>query len=194
MAAIAVLSVAASACGYDSTGTEPVYVDGSVSADRIEGTRVIAASGDLTRALADFRDLVGVPQNVTAGEKENGRREIRWDGVSGTLLNVDTLPADFFRTQGEIYSTEGSGFLNPYAEQFSAFSPTKIFISVGNPVMSVGFVVAGSTTPARVNRFGVVFSDVDVEGSTSLAFLMPRAACYGRSVRQFAPMQRAFRS
>jgi hypothetical protein len=79
-----------------------------------------------------------------------------------------------------VFSTEGIGFrvdsnslaeLNPaYASEFRAFSPPKIFIAVGSRIIRVNFQVAGSTTPALTNGFGVVFSDVDVEGSTSLAF------------------------
>ena len=56
------------------------------------------------------------------------------------------------------------------AAEFTAFSPTKIFIAVGSPVIRVNFHVAASTTPAQVTGFGVVFSDVDLAGSTSLAF------------------------
>ncbi|MEO8139781.1 MAG: hypothetical protein ABI742_09050, partial [Gemmatimonadota bacterium] len=146
---------------------------------------------------ADFRASLGDPVNRTAGEQPTGRREVNWDGVTGALLNNDTFPADFFNRvvpRGQIYSTEGIGFrvsdnaladLNPnYATQFAAFSPTKIFIPAGNRAMSVHFVVAGSTTPARVTGFGVVFSDVDIERGTSLAYYDSR----GRLLKQvYAP-------
>jgi hypothetical protein len=188
-----VLTMAAAACGYDG-GNNSGYgatapgsgYPAALEADQA-GAHVIRASGDLTAALAEFRSRLGDPLNRAAGEQSTGRREINWDGVSGALVNVDTFPADFFNRvvpRGEIYATDGTGFrvsdnalsdLNlSYAGQFGAFSPTKIFIPVGRPLMSVHFVVAGALTPARVNGFGVVFSDVDVEGSATLAFFDAR--------------------
>jgi hypothetical protein len=142
---------------------------------------VTRASGDLTQALATFRAQLGDPVNLVPGEQGGGRREINWDAVPAAFSNVNNFPGDFFNlTRGQVFATEGIGFrvdsnslaeLNPaYGSQFRAFSPTKIFIAVGSPVIRVNFHVAGSTTPARVNGFGVVFSDVDVAGSTSLAF------------------------
>jgi hypothetical protein len=181
-AAIVVLSLGAAACGYDrSNGTGPGYGD-SAAAVRAE-PQVTLASGDLTQALADFRHALGDVANRTAGEQPNGRREVNWDGVPSAITNTDTLPADFFNRvvpRGQVYTSEGAGFrvsdnaladLNPsYASQFGAFSPAKIFIARGNRAMTVHFFVAGSTTPAVVSGFGVVFSDVDRERSTSLAF------------------------
>jgi hypothetical protein len=176
------LTLAALACGYDKTYSSKDNGQSSYSMIKAE-SRVIRASGDLTQALAEFRGILGDSLNRTPGEFESGRREVNWDGVSGALLNVDTFPADFFNRvvpRGQIYATEGTGFrvsdnaladLNPtYASQFAAFSPTKIFISTGRRAMTVNFFVAGSLTAARVNGFGVVFSDVDREGSTTLAF------------------------
>ena len=141
------------------------------------------ATGDLTQALATFRAQLGDPANTIAGEQQIGRREINWDGVPATLTNLSNFPGDQFNRvvpRGQVFTTEGIGFrvsdnnladLNPaYANEFRAFSPTKIFIAVGSRVIRMDFQVAGSTTPALVNGFGVVFSDVDVEGSTSLAF------------------------
>jgi hypothetical protein len=180
------LALGAAACSYDRT-TGAGYGDstamGAVRAEPV----VTSASGDLSQALAAFRHALGDSVNRTAGEQAGGRREINWDGVAGAALNVNTFPGDFFNRvvpRGQIYTTEGTGFrvsdnaladLNPaYAGEFAAFSPTKIFVPVGNKAMTVHFFVAGSTTPALVNGFGVVFSDVDVEGSASLAFFDSR--------------------
>lgn len=198
-----VLTVVAAACGYDSTSnpTGPGYGDSTsnptgagYSTARAAGTaesRIFRATGDLTQALAEFRASLGDPLNlVVPGEQATGRREINWDGVAGAVLNVDSFPGDFFRARGQIFTTRGTGFrvsdnaladLNPaYASQFAAFSPTKIFIAVGSRALTVDFVVAGSTTPARVNGFGVVFSDVDRAHSTTLAFFDAR----GRLLRE----------
>jgi hypothetical protein len=200
-AGIVVLTLAAAACGYDSSSnpTGPGYGDStdagyesSTAPSAVKtGSRVFSATGDLTQTLAEFRAGLGDPNNLVApGEQPTGRREINWDAVSGARLNVDTFPGDFFRARGQIFTTRGTGFrvsdnaladLNPaYASQFAAFSPTKIFIAVGSRATTVDFVVAGSTTPAGVNGFGVVFSDVDRKHSTTLDFLDAR----GRLLRK----------
>ncbi len=201
LAGIVVLTLAAVACGDYSTSnpTDPGY---AASTDAGDGTstasaavraesRVFYATGDLTHTLAEFRASLGDPPNlVVPGEQATGRREINWDGVTGARLNVDTFPGDFFRARGQIFTTEGTGFrvsdnaladLNPaYGSQFAAFSPTKIFVAVGSRALTVDFVVAGSTTAAQVNGFGVVFSDVDREHSTTLAFF----DAHGRLLRK----------
>jgi hypothetical protein len=200
-AGIIVLTLAAAACGYDgsSNPTGPGYAastdagdaDGTAPAAVRTESRIVSATGDLTHALAEFRASLGDPNNlVVPGEQSNGRREINWDGVAGAVLNVNSFPGDFFRARGQIFTTKGTGFrvsdnaladLNPaYASQFAAFSPTKIFVAVGSRALTVDFVVAGSTTPARVNGFGVVFSDVDRAQSTTLAFFDAR----GRLLRK----------
>lgn len=182
-AAIAVLAIAVAACDYDKDyeGTGPGYPGQPDPQQRQSGT-VFSASGDLTATLAQFRAALGDPVNRDPGDLGDGRREIGWDGVAGALLNVDTFPADFFNRvvpRGQVYRTSGRGFrvsdnaladLNPaYAEQFAAFSPTKVFIPVGSREMTVEFRVAGSDVPALVDGFGVVFSDVDRRESAVLA-------------------------
>lgn len=184
-AAVVVLTLATGACGYDKANQPSgTYGDTSNLNASAGASRVIAASGDLTQALTEFRARLGDPKNLVPGEQLTGRREINWDAVSGALVNVDTFPGDFFNRvtpRGQVFTTEGSGFrvsdnalsdLNlGYASQFGAFSPTKIFIPIRSRSLTARFQVAGVTTPARVNGFGVVFSDVDVEGSATLTFL-----------------------
>ena len=188
VAGLLVLTLAATACGYDNPGspTGPGTGDTPGVAVRV-GSRVFVASGDLTQALATFRAALGDSVNRAPGEQASGRREINWDGVAGALLNVDSFPGDFFNRvvpRGQIFTTEGTGFrvsdnaladLTPaYARQFAAFSPTKIFVAVGSSVLTVHFVVAGSTAPALVNGFGVVFSDVDRQHGTTVALFDTR--------------------
>lgn len=208
-AGIIMLTLAAAACGYDkgSNPTGPGYGDSVAGAEYEESTalaavkaehRVFSATGDLTQVLAEFRASLGDPLNlVVPGEQATGRREINWDAVAGAVLNVNSFPGDFFRARGQIFTTRGTGFrvsdnaladLNPaYARQFAAFSPPKIFIAVGSRALTVDFVVAGSTTPALVNGFGVVFSDVDRERGTTLAFFDAR----GRLLRKVRAPQRS---
>lgn len=198
-AGIIALTLAASACDYEGTGTDPVYGDGSIGRVKVDAT-TFAASGDLTAVLAEFRATLGDPSNREPGEAATGRREVNWDGVAGAVLNVDTFPADFFNRvvpRGQVYATPGTGFrvsdnaladLNPeYAAQFAAFSPAKIFIPVGSREMTVTFQVAGNDAPALVDGFGVVFSDVDRAQSATLSFHDAR----GRLLRRVAaPVRR----
>jgi hypothetical protein len=176
------LTLAGAACKYDKMNGANGHGYGNVALAGTGDPQVTRASGDLTQALTGFRAILGNP-NTTAGEQSTGRREINWDAVPATLTNLNTFPADQFNRvvpRGQVFATDGSGFrvsdnaladLNPdYASQFGAFSPTKIFIAAGSKALTVNFQVAGSPTPALVNGFGVVFSDVDREGSTTLAF------------------------
>ena len=141
--------------------------------------QVVAASGDLTAALAEFRGLLGDPLNgATPGPLTLGRREIKWDGVLSILTNTDALPADNFRPNGLLYDDLGTGLrvsdndfrdIDPsYAEQFNPFSGLKTFAPIGTPNSEVTFVIPGSSTAAAVRGFGVVFSDVDRVGSASI--------------------------
>jgi hypothetical protein len=192
-AGIIALTLAVSACDYDSTGSDPGY-DGSIGSVKFDA-KVFAASGDLTAVLAEFRATLGDPVNRDSGEVATGRREVNWDGVSGANLNVNTFPADFFNrvvARGQVYATAGTGFrvsdnaladLNPeYPAQFAAFSPAKIFIPVGSRDMTVNFRVAKTDAPALVAGFGVVFSDVDRAQSATLSFFDTR----GRMLRRVA--------
>jgi hypothetical protein len=144
---------------------------------------VVSGSGTLDAKIAEFRTLLGDPNNgATAGEQVAGRREVSWDGAAANPFNnKNDFPASFFNTtarNGIVFTTPGTGFRNDslkfaevdssYAGQFATFSPTKIFSPVGSNQMDVHFEVAGQPTPAVVSGFGAVFSDVDRAGPTKL--------------------------
>ncbi|MFO0937186.1 MAG: Ig-like domain-containing protein, partial [Gemmataceae bacterium] len=129
-----------------------------------------------------------------AGSFETGRREINWDAVPATFAAPNALPADFFNVnspRGVVMSTPGSGFqvsgssadagtgqpalefanLNAgYPTLFNAFSAQRLFTPVGSNQMDVTFFVPGTNIPAVTRAFGVVFSDVDQAGTTSMQF------------------------
>ncbi len=142
----------------------------------------IAATGDITAKVGEYRTLLGDPRNGgTVGPQPSGRREITWDGVPPQFDNGDNLfPGDFFKNLGVVFTTSGTGFrndstlftgVNPaYADQFAFFSANKIFAPVGSNILDVTFQVPGSTTPALSSGFGAVFSDVDTPGATHLDY------------------------
>ena len=199
------LVAALAGCGdYGSNMAGPQSEDagtvtGSLSRGDIRSSfKVVRGTGDITAAVAEFRGLLGDPLNaVKAGDQGLGRREINWDGVPAAFTNVNTFPANFFNARGANFGGPGTGFrnsdndfsdLNPaYGAQFEAFSKPKTFAPVGSPEMEVLFTVAGSLTPAAVTGFGIVFSDVDREGSTSIKLFDAE----GRSLGQYHPPVRS---
>jgi hypothetical protein len=193
-AGMVVLTLAVSACGYDgsSNPTGPGYGDtaahytpGGPAMSAAEGRsefRVFTATGDIAATVAEFRTALGDPLNGAPGTiaSKDGRREIKWDGAA-LPTNVNTFPGDFFNTTvkaGAIFSTDGTGFRNSdndfsdinqaYADDFNAFSPAKTFMPVGSAKMTVDFRVPGTETRAATQGFGVVFSDVERQGSASI--------------------------
>jgi hypothetical protein len=185
--ALVSLSVALTACDSDSTAPKvPVN----------EPLKVIEASGDLTAALADFTAAIGDPANGGgAGPQPGGRREIRWDAVPAERTNTDDFPIDFFNVtvqSGLITTTDGTGFrvsdndfadLNQdYADEFESFSKVKTFMSVGSRRMTVTFRVPGTDTPGLVNGFGIVFSDIDRDGTASITLFAADGSNLGEYV------------
>jgi hypothetical protein len=175
--------------GTELTGT-PASVVGlqGPSSNKLAGNpSVITASCDITTAVADYRALLGSLNPNVVGEQPGGRREINWDAVPAANTNNNTFPVDFFnqpvtgRARGVVFSTNGSGFrvsdndfadINPdYADEFNAFSPIKTFTAVESNRMDVEFFVAGGNTSALSSGFGVVFSDVDKNGSATIKLI-----------------------
>ena len=120
-----------------------------------------------------------------------GRREINWDGVPATASSPNAFPGDFFngttgvqpagRLRGASFTTPGTGFRVSATEfsdeasfgpaEFDAFSPTRLFASLGSNITDVTFSVPGTPSASAGTRgFGVVFSDVDYTGAASLEF------------------------
>jgi len=154
-----------------------------------EDAIVIKARGDINDALNQFRDLLGGQLNTAPGAI-GGRREINWDAVPQNLTNNNSFPGDFFgssdpaaangRKRGLVMTTPGNAFsisdnnfstINPtYGDQFKTFSPFKTFVPIGSTITDNFFKIPGSNTDASVHGFGVVFSDVNNESSTSMEF------------------------
>ncbi len=131
-----------------------------------------------------FRAALGNPNNLNApGPLATGRREINWDG--GGANNTTDAPVTpfnvFLNTRGGQFTTPGTGlsqappsggpqgglaglFNNPtYGTIFSAFSPLRLFTSVGSNITDALFFVPGTNGGVRatIRGFGAVFTDVD---------------------------------
>lgn len=143
----------------------------------------VTANGDISAAVAQFQANLGNPNNGVGGTFASGRREINWDGVPGGVTNTNTFPFQFFNTtspRGAVLSTPGTGLRvsdvdfsdvdASYGARFNAFSVPKTFAAVGSNVVDVTFFVPGTGTPAVVNGFGAVFSDVLVPGATRIEY------------------------
>jgi len=151
-----------------------------------EDVTVIKAIGDIQNDVEAFRNLLG-PLSTTPGAT-TGRREINWDGVPDSLQDV-ALPLDFFNQTGDnavaslqrgiTYAAKGSFMVSSAnfseinanaSSQFQAFSGSNTFANVTAAAWDVSFQKAGTTIDAAVQGFGLVFSDVDKDNSTSLEF------------------------
>ena len=94
------------------------------------------------------------------------------------------------RARGTVFSTDGTSFrvsdndfadVNPdYADEFNAFSPLRTFSAVGSNELVVDFFVAGTNTPALSAGFGVVFSDVDNNGSAAIKLIAANGSGLGK--------------
>jgi len=146
-----------------------------------------------------FRAALGNPDNTNAGPQAGGHREINWDGGGATNGTAAATPFIVFQnTRGATFTTPGSGLtqapisggtvdiapgvgglqgslsaLNAtYATAFATFSPNRLFVPLDSTITDGTFSVPGTggTVPATVSGFGVVFTDVDLAGSSSLQF------------------------
>jgi len=157
---------------------------------KIQGAARSAAG--LQPTVDAYRALLGEPDNLSApGSQPAGRREINWDGVPDQISAPALMPPDLFNTvvtRGAVFSTSAGnrfqvsadsanptntpvryGNINPqYPEIFNTFSPEKLFTPLDTTTTRVRFFVPGTTTPASVNGFGAVFTDVDSPTSTKI--------------------------
>ena len=160
---------------------------------------VTSASGstpaEIQTAVNDFRLSIslGGGNNGAGGLFTNGFRNVNWDGVGDLNSDPFLLSGAFFNSnspRGLVTITPGQGFLvsadssNPtstaiefgssdpsYPASFLPFSGERIFTARGSTITdNVFFVPSSPTTAATVFGFGVVFTDVDLLGSTTLEF------------------------
>ena len=158
-----------------------------------------ANAAGIQSSVDSFRAALGNPDNVNGGPQATGHREINWDGGGATNGTAAVTPFTVFQnTRGATFTTPGSGLtqapisggtvdiapgvgglqgslsaLNAsYATAFATFSPNRLFVPLDSTITDGTFSVPGTggTVPATVSGFGVVFTDVDLAGSSSLQF------------------------
>jgi Calx-beta domain-containing protein len=175
-------------------------VPAAASADGIKRTASGAAPADITAAVGAFRADIGGNNNAGGPPAASGRREINWDGVPDASADPNPFPGGFFLARGVQYDTPGTGFLvsaktgNPTATplrfnnpEFQAFSQERLFAANGSTITDNHFFVPGTATPATTNAFGVVFTDVDTNGSAKLEFFDPAGALIDTVVAPASP-------
>jgi len=175
------LFACALACGFVGHAHAQLTVRSGFGAD----AAALTPTRDLFRA-----DLGGGMVAGANGSFGGMRREINWDVVPSNYAAPNNLPANFFNAnspRGMVLSTPGFGFqvsastsdassqplyfgnIDPsYSTTFTVFSPQRLFTPVGSNIYDVSFYIPGTTTPAAVNGFGAVFTDVDQANITSL--------------------------
>ncbi len=156
-----------------------------ISAPRFTTYQAEGDSATVAASLNSFRAALGGILNApNSAPTDSGRREINWDGVPAAVTNVDTFPLAFFNVnskRGVLMSTPGTGLRVDSTDfgvptQFHAFSPKKLFAAVGSDQVAVDFKLAGTNTNGLSTGFGVVFSDVDIAGSTAVALYDSKGA------------------
>jgi hypothetical protein len=146
-------------------------------------------------AVDAYRNSLGA-NNGGGPAQPAGRREINWDGVPDDRSAPSFMPEGQFRGRGALFTTPGLGVQvsgdddndagNPdadpdqvefanlnagYPGAFGVFSAERLFAPVGSNVTETEFVIPGTDTPALTNGFGVVFTDVDTPGQTTIELL-----------------------
>jgi len=161
-----------------------------------------SASGSDATAIAPvvdaFRNVLGSNNGNALNSQPNGRREINWDG-GGDAANFTFFPARMVTfntpptTRGAVFTTitgfEISGQPTPrfgeinisYPGIFTTFSAPRLFTPLGSTITDVHFFVPGTMTPAVVNAFGAVLTDVDLPQSTSIEYFDAAGLSLGRA-------------
>lgn len=146
------------------------------------------ANAAAIQAIVDqFRADLGA-NNGVGGSFTSGRREINWDGVPDSSAEPNNLAPTFFNVnsprgivfnaietdtgaalnQFAVSATTASGtavrFGNinaTYSSIFQTFSAQRLFIARNTPNLEITFFIPGTTIPATVSGFGLIFADVD---------------------------------
>lgn len=165
-------------------------IAGVFASANVQAQVVYSSSGATPAAIQptvdSFRAALGTLNANTVGSFAGGRREINWDGVPDQFSAPNAMPGNFFNVnspRGVVFLTPGTGLqtssnstVGPvrfgnvdasYVSQFQTFSPQRLFRAIGSNILRVDFFVPGTTTPASISGFGLVFTDVESPGSAA---------------------------
>jgi hypothetical protein len=155
-----------------------------------------SAPSSIQGTVTNFQAALGNPNNGNApGPLFSGHREINWDGGGGVSTNtVSGTPFNGFQNiRGALFTTPGTGFIqappsgtapngltnffnNPtYGTIFSVFSPLRDFTPIGSTITQATFSIPGTNggTPAEVDGFGAVFTNVELANTSKIDFFDP---------------------
>lgn len=145
-----------------------------------------STSADLQSAVDAFRAAIGGvnngANNALGTLLTSGRREINWDAgglpanMPGNFFNANSRRGIEFTTPGLGFdvslNTAGSEFGNinaSYSSEFTVFSANRLFAARESTVTDSKFFLPNfPTTPAGVQAFGAVFTDVDLANVTGI--------------------------
>ena len=148
-----------------------------------------ANAAGLQKTVDDFREALGDNNgNAPVNGDPNGRRQINWDAAPDGISDPNPFPGDFFngdanprargiefRESGDttgflLSATEASGQPTGFGfDDFLPFSPERLFSPIGGNTFDVLFFdPSDQVTPALSRGLGVVFSDVEEAGLTTM--------------------------
>ena len=162
-------------------------------------------------AVTAFRTDLGSAACVAGSSCRN----IGWDGVPDERADPAFMPEGQFIGAGALFRTPAPGigvqvsgdtmtpFADPdltdfgetnstYVDAFEAFSAPRLFTSIGSNVIETRFVVPNTGTPADTNGFGVVFSDVNTAGPTTMQYFNAKGKSLGTFVVPATAGQQTF--
>ena len=184
------VTLALAAAGAASIAAAP-----AASADPVITTATGANGAAIQAAVDGYRNSLGA-NNGAGPAQPAGRREVNWDGVPDDRSAPSFMPEGQFRGRGALFTTPGTGVQvsgdddndggNPdadpdlvefanlnagYPAAFAPFSAERLFAPVGSNVTDTEFVIPATDTPGQTNGLGVVFTDVDTAGQTTIELL-----------------------
>ena len=157
-----------------------------------------ADTAGILNSVNAFKSALGngstTPNAPTNSNFADGFRAINWDAAPDAVSSPNAFPGGFFNTdfspraRGMDFSTPGTGFalsatvasgvgtnfsnINAsYANEFTTFSPERLFSPLGSNIVDILFF--DPTNPSRsalVDGFGAVFTDVDVANLSRIEF------------------------
>lgn len=181
------LSILAKVFGLALVATTAPALSATLTTDI---SAVKATAVDLQPTVDAFRLALGANNgNAPVNADPNGRRQINWDAAPDAISDPNPFPGNFFnfnaspRARGIEFEETGdtTGFLLSataasgqdvgfgFSSGFVPFSKERLFTPVGGNTFDVKFFdPATQVDPALSRGLGVVFSDVEKAGLTSM--------------------------